>query len=86
METRVRGVILKSLPNLSRLKPDRNPLSWIPADGFQAVSKLQILDLCGNAAPLPDNPAFSNLPQLQEFYLRQMQLREVPSDILSLQQ
>ncbi|RVW36462.1 hypothetical protein CK203_074711 [Vitis vinifera] len=55
----------------------------IPADGFQAVSKLQILDLSGNSASLPDNPAFSSLPQLQELYLRRMQLCEVPSDILS---
>ncbi|RVW93113.1 Plant intracellular Ras-group-related LRR protein 6 [Vitis vinifera] len=60
--------------------------SLIPADGFQAVSKLQILDLSGNSASLPDNPAFSSLPQLQELYLRRMQLCEVPSDILSLQQ
>ncbi|KAJ9671688.1 hypothetical protein PVL29_025415 [Vitis rotundifolia] len=34
------GVILKSLPNLSCLKVDNNPLRQIPADGFQAVSKL----------------------------------------------
>ncbi|KAL6311041.1 hypothetical protein AAG906_015930 [Vitis piasezkii] len=80
------GVILKSLPNLSCLKLDNNPLRQIPADGFQAVSKLQILDLSGNSASLPDNPAFSSLPQLQELYLRRMQLCEVPSDILSLQQ
>ncbi|KAL6314685.1 hypothetical protein AAG906_027032 [Vitis piasezkii] len=80
------GVILKSLLNLSCLKLDNNPLRQIPADGFQAVSKLQILDLSGNSASLPDNPAFSSLPQLQELYLRRMQLCEVPSDILSLQQ
>ncbi|GKV15919.1 hypothetical protein SLEP1_g26649 [Rubroshorea leprosula] len=46
---------------------------------------LQILDLSGNAASLPEHPAFSSLPHLQELYLRRMQLHEVPSDIMSLQ-
>uniref|UniRef100_A0A2N9G5T0 Uncharacterized protein n=1 Tax=Fagus sylvatica TaxID=28930 RepID=A0A2N9G5T0_FAGSY len=44
------GAILKSLPNLSCLKLDNNPLGQIPADGFQAVSRVQVLDLSGNAA------------------------------------
>lgn len=42
----------------------------IPPDGFQASPVLQILDLSGNAASLPEHPAFSNLPHLQELYLR----------------
>ncbi|KHG29202.1 Leucine-rich repeat-containing 40 [Gossypium arboreum] len=76
--------ILKSLPNLSCLKLDSNPLRQIPSDGFQAISMIQILDISGNATSLPENPAFSNLPHLKELYLRRMQLREVPSEIMSL--
>ncbi|BBH01819.1 Leucine-rich repeat family protein, partial [Prunus dulcis] len=78
--------ILRSLPNLLCLKLDNNPLRQIPPDGFQAAPMLQILDLSGNAASLPEHPSFSSLPHLQELYLRRMQLREVPTDILSLQQ
>ncbi|XP_024023076.1 plant intracellular Ras-group-related LRR protein 6 isoform X2 [Morus notabilis] len=66
------GSIFKSLPNLVCLKLDSNPLK-------------QVLDLSCNAASLPEQPAFSSLPHLQELYLRQMHLHEVPSDILSLQ-
>uniref|UniRef100_A0A2N9IJ56 Uncharacterized protein n=1 Tax=Fagus sylvatica TaxID=28930 RepID=A0A2N9IJ56_FAGSY len=80
------GAILKSLPNLSCLKLDNNPLGQIPADGFQAVSRVQVLDLSGNAASLPEHPVFSSIPHLQELYLRRIQLHEVPSDIFSLQQ
>uniref|UniRef100_A0A2N9IE65 Uncharacterized protein n=1 Tax=Fagus sylvatica TaxID=28930 RepID=A0A2N9IE65_FAGSY len=57
------GAILKSLPNLSCLKLDNNPLGQIPADGFQAVSRVQVLDLSGNAASLPEHPVFSSIPQ-----------------------
>ncbi|KAB2605701.1 plant intracellular Ras-group-related LRR protein 6 [Pyrus ussuriensis x Pyrus communis] len=80
------GAILQSLPNLLCLKLDNNPLRQIPPDGFQAAPMLQILDLSGNVASLPEHPAFSSLPHLQELYLRRMQLREVPSEVLSLQQ
>ncbi|KAJ7948631.1 Plant intracellular Ras-group-related LRR protein [Quillaja saponaria] len=80
------GAVLKSLSNLLCLKLDDNFLRQIPSDGFQAVSMLQILDLSGNADSLPISPAFSCLPHLQELYLRRMQLKEVPSDILSLHQ
>ncbi|XP_050109812.1 plant intracellular Ras-group-related LRR protein 6-like isoform X2 [Malus sylvestris] len=80
------GAILQSLPNLLCLKLDNNPLRQIPPGGFQAAPMLQILDLSGNVASLPEHPAFSSLPHLQELYLRQMQLREVPSEVLSLQQ
>ncbi|KAI9185016.1 hypothetical protein LWI28_003410 [Acer negundo] len=58
----------------------------IPLDGFKAVPMLRILDLSYNVASLPENPSFSSLPHLQELYLRRMQLHEVPSDILSIQQ
>ncbi|KAJ6894979.1 Leucine-rich repeat-containing 40 [Populus alba x Populus x berolinensis] len=78
--------IFKSLPNLICLKLDNNALTQIPSDGFQAVPMLQILDLSGNPASLLGHPAFSSLPHLKELYLRQVQLREIPSDILSLQQ
>lgn len=78
------GSIFTSLPNLLCLKLDSNPLKQIPSDGFQAVPGLQVLDLSGNAASLPENPAFSSLLHLQELYLRQMQLHEVPSEVLSL--
>jgi hypothetical protein len=42
----------------------------IPADGFQAVSRVQVLDLSGNAASVPEHPVFSSIPHLQELYLR----------------
>ncbi|XP_050247477.1 plant intracellular Ras-group-related LRR protein 6 isoform X3 [Quercus robur] len=58
----------------------------IPSDGFQAVSRIQVLDLSGNASSLPEHPAFSSMSHLQELYLRRMQLHEVPSDIFNLQQ
>ncbi|GAB2277939.1 Plant intracellular Ras-group- LRR protein 6 [Dionaea muscipula] len=80
------GVVLKSLPNLSCLKLDNNPLGEIPVNGFEGLSKLLILDLSSSTASLPEHPAvFSSfLPQLQELYLRRMQLHEVPSDVLCL--
>ncbi|KAF7141420.1 hypothetical protein RHSIM_Rhsim06G0196800 [Rhododendron simsii] len=80
------GAILKSLSNLSCLKLDNNPLRQIPSDGFQAAPKLQILDLSGNASCLPEHPAFSSLPQLQELYLRRIHISEFPSALLQLQQ
>ncbi|CAM8995310.1 unnamed protein product [Rhodiola kirilowii] len=55
----------------------------IPADGLLALQSLQILDLSGNAITLP---RLSSLQQLQELYLRRIQLQEVPSDILGLRQ
>ena len=42
----------------------------IPSDGFQAVSRIQVLDLSGNASSLPEHPAFSSMSHLQELYLR----------------
>ncbi|KAJ4836170.1 Plant intracellular Ras-group- LRR protein 6 [Turnera subulata] len=80
------GAILKSLPNLLCLKLDNNALKLIPSDGFQAVSMLQVLDLSGNPAALPEHPKFSSLPHLKELRLRHIQLREFPSDILQLQE
>lgn len=52
------SAVLRSLSNLSCLKLDNNPLGQIPPDGFEAVSKLQILDLSGNAGSLSKCPAF----------------------------
>lgn len=42
----------------------------IPSVGFQAVSRVQVLDLSGNVASLPEHPVFSSIPHLQELYLR----------------
>lgn len=78
------SAILKSLQHLVCLKLDINPLKQIPSDGFEAASNLQILDLSGNAGCLPEYPAFSSLMQLQELYLRRMQIPEVRVDIISL--
>ncbi|KAK3037934.1 hypothetical protein RJ639_031825 [Escallonia herrerae] len=79
------SAILQSLSNLSCLKLDNNLLQQIPPDGFQAASKLQILDLSGNAGSIPECPAYSSLPQLQELYLRRVKISKVPTDIFSLQ-
>ncbi|KAL0328490.1 UNVERIFIED_CONTAM: Plant intracellular Ras-group-related LRR protein 6 [Sesamum calycinum] len=78
--------LLASLPRLLCLKLDGNPLRKIPSDGFRAASKLQILDLSGTSGSLPENPAFSSLPELQELYLRRMQISSFPLDIMTLQQ
>ncbi|CAI0375999.1 unnamed protein product [Linum tenue] len=78
--------ILKALSSLTCLKLDNNILGPIPADGFQAVPMLQILDLSCNPSSLSRNPAFSSLRHLHELYLRRVQLGEIPSDILSLKQ
>ncbi|CAN1147228.1 Plant intracellular Ras-group-related LRR protein 6 [Linum perenne] len=80
------GSVLNSLSSLSCLKLDFNGLEQIPADAFQAVPMLQILDLSCNPSSLSRNPAFSSLQHLHELYLRRVQLREIPSDILSLKQ
>lgn len=77
------GAVLKSLHNLICLKLDSNPLREIPVNGFEGVSKLRILDLSGCAASLSES--LSNLPHLEELYLRRMQLHEVPSDITGTQ-
>ncbi|XP_077224634.1 plant intracellular Ras-group-related LRR protein 6-like isoform X3 [Tasmannia lanceolata] len=78
------GAVFASLLNLSCLKLDKNPLAQIPLDGFRSLSKVQVLDLSYNASSLPDPSALSSMPELQELYLRRMQLREVPLDLLSL--
>lgn len=78
------GSILLSLSRLTCLKLDNNPLRKIPSDGFQAVEKLQILDLSGNRGCLPDDAVFTCMPDLQELYLRRMLLSVVPSDIMKL--
>lgn len=79
------GEVLTLLPKLSCLKMNNNPLQKIPSNGFEAVSQLQILDLSGCTSSLPEDPSFSSIPHLVELYLRRIQLREVPSDILGLQ-
>lgn len=59
------------LPSLDPLISDLlRIVKQIPSDGFRAVSKLRILDLSGAADSLPENPAFSSLPELEELYLR----------------
>ncbi|KAL0406820.1 UNVERIFIED_CONTAM: Plant intracellular Ras-group-related LRR protein 6 [Sesamum latifolium] len=47
------AAVLASFPRLLCLKLDGNPLRKIPSDGFQAASKLQILDLSGTSGPKP---------------------------------
>ncbi|KAG6421333.1 hypothetical protein SASPL_117884 [Salvia splendens] len=77
--------VLSSLPKLLCLKLDGNPLKKIPSDGFRAVSKIRILDLSGAAGALPEDPAFSSLPELEELYLRRMQIPAFPLEIMTLQ-
>ncbi|KAI5662612.1 hypothetical protein M9H77_21935 [Catharanthus roseus] len=78
------GAILRNFRKLSCLKLDNNPLGKMPPDAFGAAPKLQILDLSCNTGSLPERPAFSQLPELQELYLRRMQISAFPSEILSL--
>ncbi|VFQ90332.1 unnamed protein product [Cuscuta campestris] len=78
------GSILLSLSRLTCLKLDNNLLREIPLDGFQAVEKLQILDLTGNIGSLAQHAAFSCMPDLQELYLRRMLISIVPCDIMNL--
>ncbi|XP_071905299.1 plant intracellular Ras-group-related LRR protein 6-like isoform X5 [Coffea arabica] len=80
------GGILKSLPKFSCLKLDNNPLRQIASNAFQTTPKLQILDLSGNAGCLPEHPEFSSMPELQELYLRRMQISVFPAEIMSLKQ
>ncbi|GLJ46363.1 hypothetical protein SUGI_0977260 [Cryptomeria japonica] len=80
------GAVVASLPNLQCLKLDKNPLAQLPQGAFVAVSRLKILDLSGISGPLPEPPALSDMPELQELYLRRMHLKEVPFDLKNLRQ
>ncbi|CAL9083992.1 unnamed protein product [Musa textilis] len=84
------GSVLSTLPNLSCLKLDNNPLVQvylvvIDANNVDALTNIKILDLSGNKSSLPESFSFSRLPQLEELYLRRMQLNEVPQGLLTLQ-
>ncbi|KAF8691801.1 hypothetical protein HU200_040203 [Digitaria exilis] len=76
--------VISSLPSLSSLKLDNNPLAEISSTDLVSVSKLEVLDLSGNASALPEPSAVSVLPQLQELYLRRMKLNEFPNGLLGL--
>ncbi|XP_020113256.1 plant intracellular Ras-group-related LRR protein 6 isoform X2 [Ananas comosus] len=78
------GTVLSSLSNFQCLKLDNNPLAEIPSTGLEVLSKLEILDLSCNTASLPDPSVISKLPQLQELYLRRMQLGQFPTGLLCL--
>ncbi|XP_010935651.1 plant intracellular Ras-group-related LRR protein 6 isoform X1 [Elaeis guineensis] len=80
------GAVLFSLPNLSCLKLDNNPLAPIPSTGLEAITKLAILDLSCNTSSLPEPSILSSLSQLQELYLRRMQLAQFPLGLLCLRQ
>ncbi|CAL9160322.1 unnamed protein product [Musa hybrid cultivar] len=79
------GAVLSTLPNLSCLKLDNNPLVQITRNGLESLTNIKILDLSGNKSSLPESFSFSSLPQLEELYLRRMQLNEVPQGLLTLQ-
>ncbi|GKF43570.1 plant intracellular Ras-group-related LRR protein 6, partial [Tanacetum coccineum] len=51
------NAVLESLHKLMCLNLDNNPVKQIPSTGFQAASKLQILDLSNNVGCLPEHPA-----------------------------
>ncbi|AQK76374.1 Plant intracellular Ras-group-related LRR protein 9 [Zea mays] len=76
--------VVSSLPCLSSLKLDNNPLVEISSTDLVPLSKLEVLDLSGNASALPEPSAVSALPQLQELYLRRMKLHEFPNGLLGL--
>jgi len=78
--------MVSSLPNLSSLKLDNNPLAEISSTDLEALSKLEVLDLSGNASCLTEPSAVSSLPLLQELYLRRMKLQEFPIGLLRLKQ
>ncbi|CDP05894.1 unnamed protein product [Coffea canephora] len=58
----------------------------IAPNAFQTTPKLHILDLSGNAGCLPEHPELSSMPELQELYLRRMQISVFPAEIMSLKQ
>jgi len=78
------GAVFASLSNLRCLKLDRNPLHQVPQGAFAALSTLHVFDFSGVSASLPEPPTLSDMPELQELYLRRMNLREVPFDLMNL--
>ncbi|KAM0906573.1 hypothetical protein ACQ4PT_016705 [Festuca glaucescens] len=80
------GMVVLSLPSLSSLKLDNNPLAEISSADLEVLSKLEVLDLSGNASCLTEPSVVSSLPQLQELYLRRMKLQEFPIGLLRLKQ
>ncbi|CAN6454284.1 unnamed protein product [Victoria cruziana] len=76
--------VLSSLPNLTCLKLDHNPLFQIPSDAFGHLSRLKILDLSGITAALPETNSLSSMLLLEELYMRRMHLQKVPLDIENL--
>jgi len=80
------GMVVSSLPSLSSLKLDNNPLAEILSTDLEALSKLEVLDLSGNASCLTEPSVVSSLLRLQELYLRRMKLQEFPVGLLRLKQ
>ncbi|VAI51912.1 unnamed protein product [Triticum turgidum subsp. durum] len=78
------GMVVSSLPSLTTLKLDNNPLAEILSTDLVSLSKLEVLDLSGNASSFSESSVVSSLPQLQELYLRRMKLQEFPIGLVQL--
>ncbi|VAI63558.1 unnamed protein product [Triticum turgidum subsp. durum] len=76
--------MVSSLPSLTSLKLDNNPLAEISSTDLESLSKLEVLDLSGNASSLSEPAVVSSLPRLQELYLRRMKLQEFPIGLVQL--
>ncbi|WOL00027.1 plant intracellular Ras-group-related LRR protein 6 [Canna indica] len=79
------GAVLSTLPILNCLKMDNNPMAQLSCNDLQALTTIKVLDLSGNKSSLPESFSFSSLPQLEELYLRRMQLNEFPTGLVTLQ-
>uniref|UniRef100_M0WNK2 Uncharacterized protein n=3 Tax=Hordeum vulgare subsp. vulgare TaxID=112509 RepID=M0WNK2_HORVV len=77
-------MVVSSLPSLTSLKLDNNPLAAISSTDVESLSKLEVLDLSGNASSLTEPSVISSLPQLHELYLRRMKLQGFPIGLFQL--
>ncbi|EMS66002.1 Leucine-rich repeat-containing protein 40 [Triticum urartu] len=80
------GMVVSSLPSLTILKLDNNPLAEISSTDLVSLSKLEVLDLSGNASSFSESSVVSSLPQLHELYLRFENMQSIYATRMKLQE